>query len=72
MTSAPRQLTLVAFYIFTRTFGIPLFGPAAGEIEAVQPVDLVAQFAEVACAIALGARLLVDSRFCGRGAPTRP
>ena len=42
------NLGIVAFYLVTRTAGIPFFGPHAGEVEAVGAVDLLATMAELA------------------------
>lgn len=55
---------LVALYVVTRTTGIPFFGPEAGEVEAVAPVDLVAKALE---AMAAGALALL---LRGRPAPS--
>jgi len=52
------NLGIVALYLLTRTVGIPLFGPGAGEVEGVGFVDLCATASEVGIAAALGAALL--------------
>jgi hypothetical protein len=52
------NLAIVALYLLTRTVGIPLFGPEAGEVEGVGLVDLCATASEVGIAAALGAALL--------------
>jgi hypothetical protein len=47
---------LIALWGITRTIGIPFFGPSAGEVETVGPLDLTAQIAElalIACLIIL-------------------
>lgn len=48
---------LILLYVVTRTTGIPWFGPAAGEVEEVSWVDLVAKGLELV-AIALLVALL--------------
>lgn len=40
--------TIVALYVVTRTFGIPYFGPEAGEVEAVGIIDVFSKAAELA------------------------
>ena len=52
------NLAIVVLYLLTRTVGIPLFGPAAGETEGVGLVDSCATASEVGIAVALGAALL--------------
>jgi hypothetical protein len=52
---------LVALYVVTRTTGIPAFGPEAGEVEAVQAIDILTKALELA-AIALLALLLRRAR----------
>jgi hypothetical protein len=47
---------LIALWGITRTIGIPFFGPSAGEVEKIGPLDLTAQIAEfalIACLIIL-------------------
>jgi MFS family permease len=55
------NLTIVALYFLTRTVGIPLFGPGAGEVEGVGFIDLCATTSEVGIAVALGATLLRET-----------
>jgi hypothetical protein len=50
------NLTIVVLYLLTRTVGIPLFGPGAGEVEGVSFIDLCATTSEVGIAVALGGR----------------
>ena len=52
------NLTIVVLYLLTRTVGIPLFGPGAGEVEGFGFVDVCATASEVGIAVALGAALL--------------
>jgi hypothetical protein len=52
------NLAIVALYLLTRTVGIPLFGPEAGEVEGFGFVDVCATASEVGIAVALGAALL--------------
>jgi hypothetical protein len=42
------NMALIALWGITRTIGIPFFGPSAGEVETVGPLDLIAQIAELA------------------------
>ncbi|HEX6711175.1 MAG TPA: hypothetical protein VF068_12665 [Rubrobacter sp.] len=49
---------IVLMYVLTRTVGIPLFGPHAGEVEGVGLVDLCATSSEVGIAATLGVLLL--------------
>ena len=55
------NLAIVVLYLLTRTVGIPLFGPGAGEAEGVGFVDLCATASEVGIAAALGAALLRET-----------
>ncbi len=41
------NIALLVLWGVTRTIGIPLFGPSAGEAEMVGPLDLTAQIAEL-------------------------
>jgi hypothetical protein len=52
------NLAIVVLYLLTRTVGIPVFGPGAGEVEGVGFIDLCATTSEVGIAVALGAALL--------------
>lgn len=38
---------IVGLYVVTRTVGVPLLGPEAGEVEAVTPISLIATLSEV-------------------------
>lgn len=38
---------IVALYLATRTVGIPLFGPEAGEVEPVGVIDVISKVAEL-------------------------
>ena len=49
------NLAVVILWLVTRTAGIPLFGPHAGEVEAAGALDLTCTLAEVGIAIGLGA-----------------
>ena len=55
------NLTVVVLYLLTRTVGIPLFGPGAGEVEGMGFIDLCATASEVGIAAALGAALLRET-----------
>ena len=54
------NLAIVILWLVTRTSGIPLFGPHAGEIEDVGTLDLVCTLAEVGIIAGLGALTLRD------------
>jgi hypothetical protein len=52
------NLAITLLYLLTRTVGIPLFGPHAGEVEGVGFADLCATTSELGIVVALGAALL--------------
>ena len=52
------HMMLIQFYVITRTVGIPLFGPHAGEAEAVGVLDLISKMLEVAAVLLIGRLLL--------------
>ncbi len=52
------NLAIVLLYLLTRTAGIPIFGPEAGEVEGVGFVDVCATTSELGIVAALGALLL--------------
>jgi hypothetical protein len=52
------NLAVVALWVVTRTAGIPLFGPHAGEVEGVGVVDLCATASELGIVAALGTVML--------------
>ena len=52
------NLLIVALYLVTRTLGVPLFGPDAGEIEGLGAMDLCATASELAIVLGVGAVLL--------------
>ena len=52
------NLAIVSLYLLTRTVGIPLFGPHAGEVEGAGFMDLCATSSELGIVAALGAVLL--------------
>jgi hypothetical protein len=54
------NLLIVALYLVTRTVGVPVFGPDAGEVEEVGFTDLSATISELAIVLTLGAVLLRD------------
>jgi hypothetical protein len=51
------NLALIALWIWTRTIGLPPVGPAAGEVEPVGGLDVVAKLAEVGVVALLGGLL---------------
>ncbi len=55
------NLAIVVLYLLTRTVGIPLFGPGAGEVEGAGFVDLCATASEAGIAVALVAALLRET-----------
>ncbi len=52
------NLAIALLYLLTRTVGIPLFGPRAGEVEGFGFADLCATTSEQGIVVALGAALL--------------
>jgi hypothetical protein len=52
------NLAIVVLYLLTRTVGIPLFGPEAGQVERVGFADVCATTSELSISVALGAALL--------------
>ena len=52
------NIAIVALYLLTRTTGIPLFGPEAGEVEGIGFADVCATTSELGIGVALGAALL--------------
>ncbi len=52
------NLSILALYLSTRTVGIPVFGPHAGEVESFGFVDLCATASELGIILALGALLM--------------
>lgn len=52
------NLAVIGLYIVTRTVGVPFFGPGAGEMEAVGPLDLASKVVEAMLIITLMALLL--------------
>ena len=55
------NLAIVSLYLLTRTVGIPLFGPQAGEVEGAGFMDLCATTSELGIAAALGALLCCEA-----------
>lgn len=47
------NLFTMILYVVSRTYGVPFFGPEAGVVEAVAPVDVVTKAAEGAAVILL-------------------
>jgi hypothetical protein len=54
------NLTIVILWLVTRTSGIPLLGPHAGEVEEVGALDLFCTLAEVCVDFGLGALAMKD------------
>ena len=54
------NLSILALYLLTRTVGIPIFGPHAGEVEGLGLVDAWAAASELGIVFALGALLMRD------------
>jgi hypothetical protein len=44
---------LIALYVVTRTWGIPFFGPAAGGVERVAPIDVATEIAQLGVIVLL-------------------
>jgi hypothetical protein len=47
LAGAWANASIVALYIVTRTIGIPVFGPEAGQVEPVTALSLIVQIAEL-------------------------
>jgi len=47
------NLMVMAFYVVTRTTGVPWFGPEAGVVEEVAPIDVVSKALEAGTVAAL-------------------
>ncbi len=54
------NLIIIVIYIITRTVGIPFFGPEAGIIEAISPIDIFSKIVEILTVIFL-AMLMKES-----------
>ena len=51
------NLAIIALWVVTRTIGIPVFGPHAGDIEAIGIFDAASKLAELLLVVVLGALL---------------
>jgi hypothetical protein len=51
------NLVIIALWVVTRTIGIPVFGPHAGEIEELGAIDIASKLVEVLLVILLAALL---------------
>jgi hypothetical protein len=51
------NLAIIALWLVTRTIGIPVFGPHAGEVEEVGTIDVVSKLIELLLVIVLGVLL---------------
>lgn len=60
------NLAIIGLYIVTRTAGIPLFGPHAGEVEDIGVVDLTSKLAELALVIILVALMAIGGSTLSR------
>ncbi|HUR24616.1 MAG TPA: hypothetical protein VM327_01205 [Candidatus Thermoplasmatota archaeon] len=47
------NLLIMGLYLVSRTTGVPWFGPEAGEVEAVAPIDLLSKGLEAATIVGL-------------------
>jgi hypothetical protein len=54
------NMTIVILWLVTRTSGIPLLGPHAGDVEEVGALDLFCTLAEVCVVFGLGALAMKD------------
>jgi hypothetical protein len=48
------NVAIIALWVVTRTIGIPVFGPHAGEIEAIGAIDVASKVVEVLLIVVLG------------------
>jgi hypothetical protein len=60
------NLAVAILWLVTRTTGIPLFGPHAGEIEGVGVLDLACTLAEVGIVVGLAGLAMRDLEAQGR------
>ena len=60
------HLAIIGLYIVTRTTGIPLFGPHAGEVEGIGMVDLISKLAELVLVISLVALMAIGGSTLSR------
>lgn len=60
------NVAIVVLYIVTRTAGVPLFGPMAGDVEEFGLMDLTATGAELALIVLLVVMLLIPPTVAGR------
>jgi hypothetical protein len=51
------NLAIIALWVVTRTIGIPVFGPHAGEIEAIGAIDVASKLVELLLIVVLGVML---------------
>jgi hypothetical protein len=51
------NLVIIALWVVTRTIGIPVFGPHAGEIEAIGAIDVASKLVELLLIVVLGVML---------------
>jgi hypothetical protein len=54
------NLAIIALWSVTRTIGIPLFGPHAGEVETIGAIDVVSKIAEALLIAILAVLLRTD------------
>lgn len=55
LIGAAGNLAVVILWLVTRTTGIPLFGPHAGDVEEIGALDVICTLAEVGIVVGLGA-----------------
>jgi hypothetical protein len=60
LLGAAGNLMVLILWLVTRTTGIPLFGPHAGDVEAVGLLDLTCALAEAGLVLGLGALVMRD------------
>ena len=48
------NLAIIALWVVTRTIGVPVFGPHAGEIEDIGAIDIASKLVEVLLVVVLG------------------
>lgn len=62
------NVLIIGLYLVTRTVGIPLLGPEAGQVEDVDPIDIVSKATEAALIVTLVVLLWQDRRSRSTGA----
>lgn len=63
------NLAIIVLWIVTRTVGVPVFGPDAGQVEEIGQLDLISKLAEVFLVVLLGVLLRTEPKRPLRATP---